>query len=237
MLAPRTAPVQRLSAFAIDWCVFALWAGLLTIVAFVSQGGDPAWPSDPWLGQALGFTFATLPFGLYLALMEGSRWQATLGKRALALQVTTRHRPTRSRTLGRAAVKLLPWEVGHMAPYQLIALDDAGAATPSWLVAAIALCSAVPLWFVTSLWSASGRTPYVESPARASRASPRHGFGDMRHAAPPNAFPQSGPHERTLAAHVTSRGESRRTRAHPLGRLSNPSGSGSEQRRTNGVLG
>ena len=43
------------------------------------QGGAPAWPENPWLGQALGFTLSTLPFALYFAAMESSGRQATLG--------------------------------------------------------------------------------------------------------------------------------------------------------------
>jgi len=153
---------RRVWAYAIDCCVFACWAGLVFAFAWFSQGGELAWPASPWLGQALGFLLTALPFGLYFALMEGSGWQATLGKRAMRLGVVTARggRPSRRRTLGRAAVKLLPWEAGHMATWQMIALAEANEEIPAWLLVAACLAMAAAGWFLVTLWSASGRTPY-----------------------------------------------------------------------------
>ena len=153
--------LRRLAAFAIDWCVFALWAGAVSAVAWLGQGGAPAWPASPWLGQALGFSLTTLPFGLYLALMEASARRATLGKRVLGLRVLTAGgcRASLRRCAARAAVKLLPWELGHVVPYQLMALGPE-AEFPVWLLAVNAAAFAGALWYTASLWSASGRTPY-----------------------------------------------------------------------------
>ena len=65
-------------------------------------------------------------------------------------------------TLGgrRAAVKLLPWEVGHMAPYQMTTLAQANEEIPAWLLVVACLALAAAGWFLISLWSPSGRTPY-----------------------------------------------------------------------------
>ena len=91
--------LRRIAAYAIDWCVFVCWAGLVFVVAWFGQDGDLAWPDNPWLAQVLGFSLTALPFGLYFALMEGSVWQATLGKRLLGLRVVTVDgaRPSRGR--------------------------------------------------------------------------------------------------------------------------------------------
>ena len=154
-------PLRRLAAYAIDWSVFASWAGVVFAVAWLGQGGELAWPANPWLAQALGFSLTTLPFGLYFALMECSARQATLGKRILGLRVVTvgGGRPSRVRCLARAAVKLLPWELGHLATYQLTALGPEQDA-PAWLIVAFTAALVGAAWFVVSLWSASGRTPY-----------------------------------------------------------------------------
>jgi uncharacterized RDD family membrane protein YckC len=66
-----------------------------------------------------GYLLATvsLPAALYLALTEGSGRQATIGKRLLGLRVATVDggRVGVGRALLRAAVKFLPFEVGHLA--------------------------------------------------------------------------------------------------------------------------
>ena len=153
---------KRIGAFAIDWCVFAVWAGAVFAIAWFGQGGKPDWPANPWLGQLVGFALTTLPFGLYLALMEASRWQATVGKRCLGLRVVTLdgERPSLGRTVGRTTLKLLPWELGHVAPYQLIALARDEQATPTWLMILVTVALATAVWYAASLWSASDRTPY-----------------------------------------------------------------------------
>lgn len=153
--------VRRLAAYLIDWCLFACWGGVVFVVTWFGQAGEPAWPANPWLGQALGFSLTTLPFGLYFALLESSGRQATVGKRLLGLRVVTLDgaRPAPGRTMLRAAVKLLPWELGHVVPYQMVALP-ADAEMPGWVLAVSVIAMLAALAYVVALWSPSGRTPY-----------------------------------------------------------------------------
>jgi len=84
---------QRVAAFAIDDAMIAAYIGLLTGIGFASrallhqQFGPPRTDTAKIHDHVVAFL--TLPMALYVALSEASRAQATFGKRARRLRVTT----------------------------------------------------------------------------------------------------------------------------------------------------
>jgi uncharacterized RDD family membrane protein YckC len=153
-------PFARLVAYAIDWLVFGVWVGTVVAATLLLQDGEPAWPANPWLAQAAGFAFTTLPFGLYFALCEGSRRGATLGKRCLHLQVREADgQPAGyARAALRTLVKLLPWEIGHGAAYHIAMAPSPG---PGPLALATSgLAGLLAFAYAVQLWRRDGRPPY-----------------------------------------------------------------------------
>lgn len=108
--------LKRVLAFAIDWLLFAVWAGV--VFAVVTLGVGVEWAEGLGLlgAQALSFFGATLPFAVYMAGCHASRRGATVGKRVLRLEVraTEGGRLGFGRALGRELLKFVPWELGHL---------------------------------------------------------------------------------------------------------------------------
>ncbi len=125
----------------------------------LATGGDPARLSGPWLAEAIGFLAVTLPFTLYFALCESSRWQASVGKRIVGLRACRRSGEPLSfaRALLRNAIKFLPWEFGHMVAQQASFVGDD--AFPLWLWVPTVIGTLGPLWWIVSLF-VTGDAPY-----------------------------------------------------------------------------
>jgi len=158
-LAGRTAmAARRLAAFMVDWLVIAAWGALLFAAAWMATGGTFE-PMSPWKGQAVGLVCMTLPVLLYFAVCESSLWGGTLGKRALGLRVQRMGggRVSLRRALGRNAVKLAPWEFGHLVAQQMIAGSQE--AIPVWVWIAMILAYGLPLWWMLAIVS-TGAAPY-----------------------------------------------------------------------------
>src|SRR5471032_2077281 len=109
---------RRIAAFGVDYLIIAAWIGLITGVGFGARAilgietGPILSQPDQLRGHAIAFLSLTLPVILYFAIAESSRWQATVGKRALGLRVqaVTGARVGLGRSLARSAIKFLPWE-------------------------------------------------------------------------------------------------------------------------------
>jgi uncharacterized RDD family membrane protein YckC len=79
--------------------------------------------TENWFHSGLNtelYTILTIsiPVWLYFAILESSPWRATIGKRILGLQVVDSSSQTQirfPRSLLRTIVKLLPWELVHLA--------------------------------------------------------------------------------------------------------------------------
>ena len=155
-----TSPILlRAAAFVVDWFLLALWGGLVFAVVMLVTGGDVPSPGSAWVGQAVGFVTMTVPFTLYHALCETSRWRGSLGKRAAGLVVVRRsgEKERAGRALARNAIKFVPWEVGHLVAQQA-ALSDA-VSFPLWLWGPVLVSMLVPVWWIASLL-VRGATPY-----------------------------------------------------------------------------
>ncbi len=149
----------RLVAFVIDWLVIAAWGGLLFGFVMVVTGGNPPRPGGPWKAQAVSLVAMTVPFALYFALGEASRWRGTLGKHLVGLVVCRRseQRLSFGRALLRNAIKLVPWEFGHTVAHQAIYASDG--VFPLWLWGPAVVSMLGPLWWIVALF-ANGDTPY-----------------------------------------------------------------------------
>ena len=106
--------LPRVGAWMADFVLLALLVQALQWTLSTALGGLDGLETGPQWAAYLGLT-VTLPAGLYLALCEWSRAQATLGKRIFNLRVIDVYgaRIGLVRSLVRTAVKLLPWEVTH----------------------------------------------------------------------------------------------------------------------------
>ncbi len=109
---------RRAGAYVLDIVLlFALLgpAGWLTQWAL---GFTPSTGQQIWATLLLNFSF---PTWVYFTVSDSSAAGATLGKRCLGLRVS-RHDNGRlgaMQALGRTAVKLLPWELVHLAAFGL----------------------------------------------------------------------------------------------------------------------
>jgi len=115
----------RSLAFAWDYLPIAAYLGLLVGAGVVA---DRMWQpltdvlfGTPLSGEASGFLLITLPVGLYFALSEASQRQATWGKTRTGLRVTdlAGRRLSSVGSLGRTALKFVPWELAHACIWQI----------------------------------------------------------------------------------------------------------------------
>jgi uncharacterized RDD family membrane protein YckC len=136
-----------------DLVPIAGWFALVTgggaaVRAFVPAA--QATPVDvPLLATDVAvFVMTVLPVGLYLATGEAGAHRASRGKRRAGLRVVTIDggRASVRRVATRTAVKLLPWQLAHVAVARLIlGVDD-----PVVTWTAYALSLAIPLLSVTT---------------------------------------------------------------------------------------
>lgn len=146
---------KRLAAFGVDWLVFSFWAGLLAII--VSSIGI-GWASRVGVlsTQGLSFAGATLPFALYFAALESGKGQASIGKSVMKLRVEGRagERLGFGRALGRALLKFVPWELGHLQVNLVLhGVEGAGVWIPT------GLCWVGVFWYASAL-ALGGVPPY-----------------------------------------------------------------------------
>ena len=115
---PYGGLILRLGAYAID-CTLA-FAVLVTpqiVLSLITGGASSGWlRTGPQL-EAWVLSTVTLPVWLYFILSEKSTHQATIGKRLLGLYVTdvAGYRIGFRRAFLRTAVKMIPWELTHLA--------------------------------------------------------------------------------------------------------------------------
>ena len=154
----RSAPL-RLSAFAVDWLILALWGGLVFAIVMLVNAGVPPRPESALNAQVIGLVTMTLPFTLYFTLCESSRWRASIGKRVVGLGVLRRSGEQLSfgRALLRNAIKFIPWECGHTLAHQATFAGDGG--SPGWVWGPAVIAAIGPLWWVVAL-IVTGDTPY-----------------------------------------------------------------------------
>lgn len=115
----------RVRAFLWDYPIVAAYLVLVVGAGAAFQARFPhaahhVFGSAAW-SQFHAFLVVTLPVTLYFALFERSRGQATPGKRRMRLRVERwdGRRLGLARSLGRTALKFLPWELAHACIWQV----------------------------------------------------------------------------------------------------------------------
>jgi uncharacterized RDD family membrane protein YckC len=130
VVGARSAPAvrSRLAASLGDLAVIVGGIGVLTVAGALVRPllGEPAQPPSLPATDLLVLAATVLPAGVYLAAGEAGSHQAAWGKRRAALQVVTSDggRPGVGRIALRTAVKLLPWQLAHLAVARLILQAD-----------------------------------------------------------------------------------------------------------------
>ncbi|WP_420643962.1 RDD family protein [Candidatus Leptofilum sp.] len=138
---------RRVAAYFIDMTLLLVMVqgfqwGLLAVT-----GGFPfetlSMLNNGWLIYGWVLLTVSVPIWLYFVLSERSGWQATLGKRLMGLHVmsTTGEKASWRQLLGRTVLKLLPWEVFHLAfmlPIPLVN-DPNSAFRPGFVVGYVVL--------------------------------------------------------------------------------------------------
>lgn len=178
MPAQRPSPWRRLAAYAIDYVLIAGYIGALYGVVTLIR--DAPMALDPMLGHAVGMATLSLPIALYFAVMEASSRAGTIGKRVMKLRVVTvdGHRARFSRTFVRAVVKLIPWEIAHAALWRIPGWPSEPADPLVWQWVAFATSLGACAWFVASLFTRAGHTPYdIASRTRIENADAKPGAG------------------------------------------------------------
>ncbi|HLU24580.1 MAG TPA: RDD family protein [Longimicrobiales bacterium] len=124
----RVTGIRRVAAFLVDCLLIGLYAGALAAVSvYMLGGGSGGWLdaafSHPIGAHLLRIATLTGPVLIILAGFEASGRAATPGKRLCGLQVTSLAggRLSFRRAVGRNALKLLAWELSHVAVQQLAA--------------------------------------------------------------------------------------------------------------------
>ncbi len=114
----------RLRASGADYVVIVGWLAILTAAGFAIRPLLPPQSGalSPVAADAVAFLFSVLPVWVYLSVTEGGALQATWGKRWTRLRVIAADggEPGPGRAVIRNAVKLLPWELAHLAVARLI---------------------------------------------------------------------------------------------------------------------
>lgn len=151
MPTTRLAPPpigRRVRASLGDLVPIAGWFALLTVAGAAVRAVSPAGPVPLLVTDLTVFAMTVLPVGLYLAAGEAGAHHASWGKRRAGLRVVTSDggRPSVRRIAVRTAVKLLPWQLAHVAVTRLILGVDDPAVT--WTTYALSL--AIPLLSVTA---------------------------------------------------------------------------------------
>jgi uncharacterized RDD family membrane protein YckC len=146
-------------AWVIDWLCMLVWVLVVAAISVPLYLAGVISALDVRVENVLAFILFIAPITLALAWRESSARQATPGKRARRLIVTTNNRRVSfRRALLRNALKLaLPWELGHTVAFTLAAGNGV---IPAWIVPVAALTYALPIVYVVTLFVGDGRTLY-----------------------------------------------------------------------------
>ncbi len=112
---------RRVAAYFIDMTLLIIWVqGFQWGLFALTDGGFPfenmVALNNGWIIYGWLFLTVSLPIWFYFALSEHAKWQATLGKRLMGLQVVsvTGGKASWRQLFGRIGLKLLVWETFHL---------------------------------------------------------------------------------------------------------------------------
>ncbi|MGW5365296.1 RDD family protein [Actinopolymorpha pittospori] len=130
--------VRRMAALGWDYLLIVGWLALLAGLYLLGLRPLDRLASAPLVAADLAITgLSVVPVWLYLVVTEAGTAQATWGKRRAKLIVTAgTGRAGLIRVMARNAVKLLPWELAHLAVLRFWTGEDDSAVA----VVALVLC-------------------------------------------------------------------------------------------------
>lgn len=107
-----------------DYLAIVGWLAGVTVVGLAVRAWLPPTTATPSVAatDAVAFGLSVLPVWVYLTVTEAGVRQASWGKRRVGLRVTASDgsRAGWQRVAARNAVKLLPWQLAHIAVAPLI---------------------------------------------------------------------------------------------------------------------
>ena len=114
--------------------------------------------TSPWAMDLFAFLVLILPVILYFSLQEGSRRQATWGKRRVGIKVVNAQgqRLSGRQALIRSAIKFSPWQLAHTCIFQIWF----GQTSPWLIIGALLAQGLVVIYVVSILVSKEHRAPY-----------------------------------------------------------------------------
>ncbi|RED59268.1 RDD family protein [Cohnella lupini] len=151
----------RVGAFLWDYVMISGYILFLIGVSFLIRPlANPLFTTNPLLAELTGFLFLTLPIYLYFAWLEGSKSNATWGKRKMGIRVAGIHGQTigLSTSLLRSAIKFFPWELAHFTIWHMIIPSGYSDFTFYSLLAMV--YGLVLLYLISPLWSKNNQTVY-----------------------------------------------------------------------------
>jgi uncharacterized RDD family membrane protein YckC len=154
---------RRAGAYLLDVLLLAAALGVFhaALFQFVHGGERPEFTRNGWLLEAYALLTISLPVWLYFAFTESGPRQASLGKRWLGIRVSglDGERLDFKTALLRTFVKLLPWELTHVAIFCPIPLWDApndALMRPLFMLSTFLVGS----WFVTAILTKHQQGPH-----------------------------------------------------------------------------
>ncbi len=153
--------MRRVAAWLIDWLCISAWVGVTAAVGVPLNLAGVLRPEGMLLLNVVAALVIVLPVVLAAAVLE-SRSGATPGKRILRLEVSGPvGRPTFGEALLRNVLKLgVPWLLGHAAVYAIVLTSSTQVPTPSWVWALTGAAYVLPVMYLITVFTGSGRTPY-----------------------------------------------------------------------------
>lgn len=158
---------KRLLAFFIDYLAISLYLVVLLVIGLAlarSRGDLTSMSTSVARMDAIAFFTTVLPVALYFILLEGGQNQATIGKRRLGLRVAKVHsgsRLTTSQSVVRTAVKLLPWQLAHLALVRIPGWPFDVQEPPTYVVVLLVVVWVLVLGYIGSIiWSKGRRSLY-----------------------------------------------------------------------------
>lgn len=149
--------LRRIAAFAIDYLVLAVYIALVSITFALLPRDFVQWLfATPLSAQITVVIILTGPVLLYFAVLESSRRQATVGKRALGLRVSRvdGRRISFERGLARNGLKLIPWELAHTCLWRIDGWPTAPESPSGWVLIGLilvwVLVAAYFIWMFTN---------------------------------------------------------------------------------------
>lgn len=154
-----TLLLKRLLAFAVDYVIILLYAGILFAISslFVdAQGLNSSNSYDPLTGQILGFLTLALPVILYGFFFECSQFKATPGKKIFNLRVEITSANLKRSIFIRNILKYLPWEIAHIGVHMMFYFRSIQEDLPIWVWLLVIIPQIIVLVYLISLFFTSG---------------------------------------------------------------------------------